>query len=230
MKDFDPPAETVGGDTAPTAYRKPNGSSAQNAGVPLTLPPGVSPEKFKEFTLRASEAVGEDNVIIITKPEELQNESYLEPSKVHDMFHVLDKKYFVSSAIITPRGVPDVQAVMRLCNEFEIPVWPFSIGRNVGYGGAGPRVPGSIGLDLGCHMNKVLEVDVEGAFALVEPGVTFFDMHEYLETHNLRDRVWLDVPDLGGGSIIGNAVERGVGYTPVWRPLDDALRSRSCFT
>jgi hypothetical protein len=35
-------------------------------------------------------------------------------------------------------------------------------------------------------------------------------MHEYLEKHNLRDRVWLDVPDLRGGSFIGNAV----GYTP----------------
>ena len=117
--------------------------------------------------------------------------------------HVLDREYFVSSAVITLRGVPDVQTVMRLRNEFEIPVWPFSIRLNVGYGG------GSIGLDLGRHMNEVLEVDVEGAFALVEPGVTFFDMHEYLEKHNLRDRVWLDVPDLGGGSIIGNAVERG---------------------
>lgn len=29
-----------------------------------------------------------------------------------------------------------------------------------------------------------------------------------------RENVWLDVPDLGGGSIIGNAAERGVGYTP----------------
>ena len=26
--------------------------------------------------------------------------------------------------------------------------------------------------------------------------------------------MWLNVPDVGGGSIIGNAVERGVGYTP----------------
>lgn len=95
---------------------------------------------------------------------------------------------------------------MRLCNEFEIPVRPFSIERNVGCGGVGRRGPGSIGLDLGRHMNKVLEVDVEAAFALVQPGVTLFDMHEYLEKHNLRDCVWLDVPDLGGGSIIGNAV------------------------
>jgi FAD/FMN-containing dehydrogenase len=63
-------------------------------------------------------------------------------------------------------------------------------------------------------MNKILEVNTEDAYALVEPGVTFFDLHEYLVNHNLREKVWLDVPDVGGGSIIGNAVERGVGYTP----------------
>jgi FAD/FMN-containing dehydrogenase len=85
---------------------------------------------------------------------------------------------------------------------------------STGYGGAAPRVPGSVALDLGKNMNRILEVNVEGAFALVEPGVTFFDLHEYLVKNNLRDQLWVDVPDVGGGSIIGNAVERGVGYTP----------------
>jgi FAD/FMN-containing dehydrogenase len=95
-------------------------------------------------------------------------------------------------------------------------------------------------------MNKVLEVNVEGAFALVEPGVTFFDLHDYLVKNNLRDRLWVDVPDVGGGSIIGNAVERGVGYTPYGgedytrmgratradslRSLDDALWLGGDFT
>lgn len=45
-------------------------------------------------------------------------------------------------------------------------------------------------------------------------GVTYHDLHNYLEANNLRDKLWLDVPDLGGGSVLGNAVERGVGYTP----------------
>lgn len=130
------------------------------------------------------------------------------------MFHVLDKTYFVSSAVVAPKDVPDVQAMVKLCNEFEIPLWPFSIGRNVGYGGAAPRVPGSIGLDMGRNMNKILNVDIDGAYALVEPGVTYFDLHDYLVKNDLRDRLWVDVPDLGGGSVLGNAVERGVGYTP----------------
>jgi FAD/FMN-containing dehydrogenase len=89
------------------------------------------------------------------------------------MYHVLPKQYFVSSAVVAPRDIPEVQAIMRLCNEFEIPVWPFSIGRNVGYGGAAPRVPGSIGLDMGSNMRKIQDVNVDGAYAIVEPGVTF---------------------------------------------------------
>ena len=67
---------------------------------------------------------------------------------------------------------------------------------------------------MGRHMNKILQVDVDGAYALVEPGVTFMDLHQYLVDNNVRDRVWLDCSDLGGGSVVGNTVERGVGYTP----------------
>ena len=208
------PEENAGGGTAQTVYRKPNGDSPRIAGDPLVLPPGTSSESFKQFTIRAAEIVGEDNLTVVTKSEELTHETYLEPSKAHDMYHIVEKDYFVASAVIAPRNVPDVQEIMKLCNEFKIPVWPFSIGRNVGYGGAAPRVPGSIGLDMGRNMNKVLNVDVEGAFALIEPGVTYFDLHDYLVKNNLRDRVWIDVPDLGGGSIVGNTIERGVGYTP----------------
>lgn len=63
-------------------------------------------------------------------------------------------------------------------------------------------------------MNRILEVNVEGAYALVEPGVTFMDLHKYLVEHNLGDKLWVDMPGLGGGSVLGNTLERGVGFTP----------------
>ena len=37
------------------------------------------------------------------------------------------------------------------------------------------------------------------------------DLHDYLVEHGLRDKLWVDVPDLGGGSVIGNTIERGMG-------------------
>lgn len=152
--------------------------------------------------------------MIVQHVDDLVDGDYYHPNKTHDMHPVVEREYFVCSANVCPRNVPEVQDMMRLCNEFVVPIWPFSIGRNTGYGGAAPRVPGSVSLELGKHLNKVLEVNTKDTYAVVEPGVTYFELHEYLEKRGLRDKVWLDVPDLGGGSIIGNAVERGVGYSP----------------
>ncbi len=125
-------------------YRVPNDSSKYIAGDPIALPPGISSEDFKAYIKRAIAIVGEENINIITDKDGLNKDSYLDPAKTHDMFHLFDKEYFVASAVIAPRKVTEVQAIMKLCNDYGIPVWPFSVGRNVGYGGAAPRVPGSM--------------------------------------------------------------------------------------
>lgn len=44
------------------------------------------------------------------------------------------------------------------------------------------------------------------------PGRSF-DLYEHLKAVGLGEQLWIDVPDLGGGSVIGNALDRGVGYT-----------------
>lgn len=171
----------------------PNSEVLRAPGDPLVLPPGTSSARFREFISRSRAIVDEANVFVVEAEDQLIDGSYRQPNKTHDMHAIVERTYFVCSATIAPRNVPEVQDMMRLCNEFDIPVWPFSIGRNTGYGGAAPRVPGSICLELGKHMNRVLEVNTEGCYALVEPGVTFFDLYAYLEKHNLREKVWLDV-------------------------------------
>jgi hypothetical protein len=106
-----------------------NQSNARVSGDPLTLPPGISSEQFHYFISRAQKICGKENVTIISDPEQLSHEHYTDPSKVHDMHNIVDKEYFVASAVVCPKEVPDVQGIMRLANELEIPVWPFSIGR-----------------------------------------------------------------------------------------------------
>lgn len=100
---------------------------------------------------------------------------------------------------------------MKWANKFEIPIYPISIGRNLGYGGAAPRVRGSVVVDLGRRMNKVLKVDGENYSCLVEPGVTYYKLYDEVKRSGFP--MWIDTPDLGGGSVVGNAVDRGVGYT-----------------
>jgi len=48
---------------------------------------------------------------------------------------------------------------------------------------------------MGARMNKILEVNEKFAYALVEPGVTFFDLYNYIQERKLK--LWVDVPDLG---------------------------------
>ncbi|KAJ0306287.1 hypothetical protein COL5a_003727 [Colletotrichum fioriniae] len=180
---------------------------------PIALPPNFTNELFQKFIIRAQEICGVENVRVIPKDKPLEGDSYLNQPKSHDHFPLYEKTKFVASAIVMPRHVPDVQALVALCNELVMPVWPISLGRNFGYGGASPRVPGSVVMDLGHHMNRILEVNVEGAYVLLEPGVSFRDLHEHLEKHNLREHLWMSVP-VGQGSVLGNAVERGVGATP----------------
>jgi 4-cresol dehydrogenase (hydroxylating) len=61
------------------------------------------------------------------------------------------------------------------------------------------------------RLNRVLAIDEDRAFALVEPGVSYFDLYREIEERGLA--LWIDCPDPGWGSVIGNALDRGCGYT-----------------
>lgn len=130
----------------------------------------------------------------------------------HDAFHIALQEDLVSSAVVYPGSVEEVQAIVRWANKHLIPIYPISMGRNIGYGGTAPRVPGSVVIDLGRRMNRILNIDADNASCLVEPGVSYFALYEEIQHRGLP--LWIDTPDVGGGSVLGNAIDRGVGYTP----------------
>ncbi len=66
---------------------------------------------------------------------------------------------------------------------------------------------GSVVLDLG-RMNRILEVDEKYAYCVIEPGVGFFDLYNYLRAHDIP--LWMSVPGNAWGSVLGNALERGI--------------------
>jgi (+)-pinoresinol hydroxylase len=115
-----------------------------------------------------------------------------------------------ASAAVAPESVEQVQRIVRSANRYKVPLYPISTGRNLGYGGSAPAYSGCVVVDLK-RMNRVLEVNEDNASCLVEPGVSYFDLYRYIEEHGLK--VWVDVPDPGWGSLIGNALDRGGGYT-----------------
>ena len=124
-----------------------------------------------------------------------------------------DYSRFEPLAIAMPSSVPELQAVMAIAREHRVPLWTVSTGKNLGYGGAAPRVSGSVVVDLQ-RMNRILEVSEELGYAVVEPGVRFLDLYAHLQAHG--HKLMMSVPDIGWGSLIGNSLERGFGYSVMW--------------
>lgn len=113
---------------------------------------------------------------------------------------------------VCPRTVEEVQEIVRIANKYKQPIWPVSTGKNMGYGMTAPATPGQIVLDLK-RMNRILEVDADLGTCLIEPGVTYQQLKDYLVENNIP--LWIDVPTVGPiASPVGNTLDRGVGYTP----------------
>ncbi len=127
-----------------------------------------------------------------------------------DTYALGDPHRFAPAGAVRPASTEEVQTIVRAANDLGVALWPFGRGKNFGYGGPAPRHPGSVTIDLS-RMNRVLHVDEETAYAIVEPGVRFFDLYDALRERG--SRLWASVPDLGWGSVVGNALERGYGYT-----------------
>ena len=168
----------------------------------MKTPPGVSATDFAAALGQFEAAVGKEWVFTSDEDVALYRDAYSpfwgEPEER------------VAAAAVAPGSVEQVQAVVRAANRYKIPLYPISTGRNLGYGGSAPNYSGSVVLDLK-RMNRVLEVNERSAYALVEPGVSYFDLYRYIQEKGLR--LMVDVPDPGWGGVMGNALDRGGGYT-----------------
>jgi len=115
-------------------------------------------------------------------------------------------------AVIRPASQEEVIAAVRTAGRHQIPLYPISRGKNWGYGDACPVTEGNVILDLG-RMNRILEVSVDLATAVVEPGVTQGQLSAYLLKEGIP--LWPDCTGAGPDtSIIGNVLDRGFGHTP----------------
>lgn len=111
--------------------------------------------------------------------------------------------------VVQPSSVEEVQACLRTATELGVHLWTSSMGRNFGYGGSAPVVNGGIVLNLR-RLDRVLDIDTTKCTALVEPGVTFHALYAELRRRNAP--LMMSVPDLGWGSVVGNALDHGYGY------------------
>jgi len=166
------------------------------------LPAGVGAGDFAKVLQEFGSAVGSQWVFSSPEDMDLYRDAYSivwgEPQERR------------ASAAVAPENVEQVQAVVRIANKFKVPIYAISTGRNLTYGGSAPNYTGSVVVDLK-RMNKIISVDDRRNFAVVEPGVSYFDMYRHIQEKGLK--VWIDCPDPGWGSLMGNALDHGIGYT-----------------
>src|SRR5262249_15943461 len=88
--------------------------------------------------------------------------------------------------VVLPRTHEDVFAVMEIAKDFKVPVLPRGAGTSL----AGQTVGEAVVIDMSKYLNRVLEVNTEERWALVEPGV----VQEQVNLH-LRPMGFLFGPD-----------------------------------
>jgi 4-cresol dehydrogenase (hydroxylating) len=170
----------------------------------MPLPPGVRARDFSDALKQFGEAVGKEWVFSSEEDVSLYRDSF------SPFWH--EEEDPVPAAAVAPHSVEQVQQVLKVANQYKIPLWTISTGRNLGYGGSAPNISGTVMLDLK-RMDRVLDVNEGNASCLVEPGVSYLDLYKYIQAKKIK--LWLDPPDPGWGSLVGNTCERGGGYTPM---------------
>ena len=170
--------------------------------MPAPLPPGLTAAQFSTALRELRGVVGADWTF--------SGDDDIAPYA--DAYAFDGEPRHRPGAAVAPSDVTQLREVLRVANRFRLPLWPISRGKNFGYGGAAPALSGTVQLDLG-RMRRILDVDVARATVRLEPGVGFFDLHAFLEREKLP--LWASVPGNSLGSVIGNALEYGLGYGPL---------------
>ncbi|GAB4308629.1 MAG: hypothetical protein Kow0069_07090 [Promethearchaeota archaeon] len=85
----------------------------------------------------------------------------------------------IPDVVVRPGSTEEVSAILKYCSENRVPVTPFATGANVG----GLTLPheGGVTIDFK-RMRRLLEVNRECKYVLVEPGFTFGHLRRLLDT------------------------------------------------
>jgi FAD/FMN-containing dehydrogenase/Fe-S oxidoreductase len=84
-------------------------------------------------------------------------------------------------AVTRPKNKADIQRLIRMANNFQLPIIPRTAGTSL----AGQVVGKGIIADVSKYMTKVLELNVEEHWVRVEPGVIRDDLNLMLREHGL---------------------------------------------
>ena len=127
-----------------------------------------------------------------------QFENIIGSQNIFDDQETLDKyskdqsfvPYIKPDFVIFPKSTEEVQKIVKLANQTKTPITPFSSGLN--FHGAAIPSRGGIIVNLS-KMDKILSIDEDNWFAVIEPGVTYKQLQDELAKKQLRAMIPLGV-------------------------------------
>ena len=150
---------------------------------------------------KLAEVVGPEDVV--TDPEILEefskDHSFVKPTK--------------PLCVVFPQNKEEVKQIIRLANEYKVPLTPISSGPPHFRGDTIPREGGII-INLS-KMKRILRIDTRNRTVMVEPGVTFGELVPHLEKSGLR----LNMPFLprASKSVVTSYLEREPPIIPKYQ-------------
>jgi glycolate oxidase len=115
-------------------------------------------------------------------------------------------------AVISPRNTEEVSEILKICNQYGVPIVPRGSGTNL-CAGTCPTEGGVVLLFK--HMNKILEIDEENLTVTVQPGVITLDMIHAIEEKGLfypPDPSSMKISTIGGNINENSGGLRGLKY------------------
>ncbi|MCM3570991.1 glycolate oxidase subunit GlcD [Neobacillus mesonae] len=155
-----------------------------------------------------SQEVKEKLISIVTKAN-------FEDSKTERLVYSYDATpnfQAMPDAVISPRNTQEVSEILKVCNEYKVPIVPRGSGTNL-CGGTCPTEGGIVLLFK--HMNKILEIDEENLTVTVQPGVITLDMTNAVEARGLfypPDPSSMKISTIGGNINENSGGLRGLKY------------------
>ena len=112
--------------------------------------------------------------------------------------------------VALPQDVEQLRATLSIASAHNVSLWVLP--NTAANGGmVGPAMDKDILVIDQSRMNRIVEVNAKAAYALVEPGVSYLQLHDHLQHNNTG--LWVDCDRNGLHSVSGSIGAREFGYT-----------------
>lgn len=130
----------------------------------------------------------------------------------HDLIYYqlssLGDRYTTPCALL-PDSIDELSQCIKIAYQYKIKIFPISRGQNHGYHSSTPMAHDTVVLDLR-HLNKIIEFNPEFSYVIIEPGVTFYQLYQFLANSG-NEHIMSGFTGSPDASIMANALERGIG-------------------